>query len=77
MKYLIYQGLTNHKIKGKYGHSKKNNYWETSGILEKEAFAHMFEAMMIKGEKLKIFKDYFPNSFEYFHQIINRLGEQI
>ena len=71
----VFQGLTNHKIKGKYGHSKNPNYWNNPQALEKEAFAHMTEVMMIKGEKLDIFKVYFPESYRYFYKKIVELGE--
>ena len=71
----IFQGLTNHSIYGKYGHSRKPNYWENLQAIEKEAFAHMTEAMMIKGDKLKILKTYFPESYRYFYNLIAKLGE--
>lgn len=70
----IYQGLTNHQISGKYGHKENPNYWANPKALEKEAFAHMSEAMMIKGEKLNIFKLYFPQTYQYFYDFIKRLG---
>ena len=70
----IFEALSGTNIKGKYGHAN-NAYWMNDKALEKEAFAHMTEVMMIKGEKLEIFKHYFPESYQYFYRQIVKLGE--
>ncbi len=69
----IFEALSNLTLKGKYGH-QDILYWKRKNAIEKEAFAHMTEVMMIKGEKLKIFKTYFPVSFQYFYNLIIMLG---
>ena len=59
----IMGGLTNGTLQGQYGHRK--SYW-TGTALEEEAVAHMFECTMIGGERLAVFKRYFPTAYDYF-----------
>lgn len=59
----IMGGLTGCTVQGLYGHRK--SYW-TGTALEQEAIAHMFECTMIGGERLDVFKRYFPTAYDYF-----------
>jgi hypothetical protein len=56
-------GITRKRIKGLYGHEAK--YWEkyTPGT---EAMASMYEAMMAKGERLRLMKEYYPNAYQMY-----------
>ena len=56
-------GLTNCTLQGGYGHNK--SYWHGTA-LEDEAIAHMFECTMLGGERLAVFKKYFPTAYDYF-----------
>ena len=59
----IMGGLTNCTLQGGYGHNK--SYWHGTA-LEDEAIAHMFECTMLGGERLAVFKKYFPTAYDYF-----------
>ncbi len=69
----IYDGLTNHRVTGGYGHQSPPNYWKRPGALERETVAHLFEAKMMKGERLDILKRYFPQTWDYFEAFIHTL----
>lgn len=64
-------GLTNNRIQGAYGHD--SGYWKRLYAVEAETVAHMFECTMMKGERLEIFKKYFPSSYSYFYDYIMNL----
>ncbi|WP_127575268.1 minor capsid protein [Paenibacillus barengoltzii] len=66
----IYGGATRHRIRGLYGHTIK--YWEQlPNALEKEAFAHMFEASFDPtGKRAKLMREYLPKSFALFEKIL-------
>ena len=66
----IMGGLTNNNVIGVYGHNK--SYWKGKA-LEQETIAHMFEAMVMGGERLATFKAYFPTAYEYFIKFIHTL----
>ena len=38
-----------------------------------EAVAHMFEARMMKGERLDVIRTFFPNAYRQFEDTIRRL----
>lgn len=42
-------------------------------MVEQEAIAHLFEAKMMKGERLKVFKKHFPKTYEKFEAFIDAL----
>lgn len=63
----IVGGLTKTKLQGMWGHPA--SYWKTRKP-STEAVAHMFEAKYMKGERLEVFKKYFPNSYQYFEDSI-------
>ncbi len=64
----ILTGLSESKIAGKYGHDE---YYYIKGNVEKEAFAHFFEAgMSYKPLKQMYFQEIFPNAHKVFEQIV-------
>lgn len=68
----IIGGITNNKIKGRYGHSKK--YWKKQHKLEREIFAQMFTtAGNDDFRQLEIFQKYLPNTFKEFDNLIRRI----
>lgn len=68
----LWHGLTNGRVSGRYGHFSKG-YWDYPGMVEQEAVAHLFEAKMMKGERLDVFKRYFPKTYEKFEAFIDAL----
>lgn len=69
----IIGGLTNNKCVGKYGHFKKD-YWNKPHKLEKEAFAHFYEATIRNDtEKLERIKYVFPNAYKEFEKVVASL----
>ncbi|WP_312337219.1 hypothetical protein [Anaerospora hongkongensis] len=72
----IVEGLTDGRVGGilnyHYGHGKA--YWDNPQALVIEAIAHIFEASMMKGERLEIIKQYFPNAYTYVKAEFDRLG---
>lgn len=61
--------ITDGKCKGKYRHNKAYN--EKTNILEKEAFAHFFEAYARNDmNKLSILEQMFPNAIRLFYKMI-------
>ena len=69
----LFGGISGKQLEGGYGHAK--SYWK-GDALETEAIAHMFEAKFMKGERLEVFKKYFPNSYGYFDEFIEKGVEQ-
>lgn len=68
----IIGGITNNKIKGGYGHTKK--YWKEQHKLEREIFAQMFTmAGNDDLKQLEVFQKYLPNIFREFDNLIRRL----
>lgn len=63
----LIDGISKGKCSGNYGH--KRSYWTNHGALEKEAFAHMFEASFDSG-KYNLMKQYFPNALAEFEQML-------
>ena len=64
----ILKGLSNGEIEGKWGHS--DNYY-TDKKIEREAFAHFFEAgMSYKPQKLLYILEVFPNAYDRFNEMI-------
>lgn len=68
----LFGGLSDGKCKGRFHHSME--YWNKSGTLEKEAFAHFFSAT-VTGEdvKLKTIEEVFPQAYEEFIRIVRDL----
>lgn len=63
----LIDGISKGKCSGNYGH--RRSYWKNPGALEKEAFAHMFEASFDSG-KYALMKQYFPNALAAFEQML-------
>lgn len=63
----LLDGISKGKCSGMYGH--KRSYWSNQGSLEKEAFAHMFEASF-DSNKYALMKQYFPNALAEFEQML-------
>lgn len=70
----IFDGVTDGKIKGHYGHSQIEGYWQKPGALEKETFAHMFYAQFNPAE-YALMKIYFPNAFKEFNSMLERITD--
>lgn len=61
-------GLTDNQCKGRYMHY--NSYWrKNESRLEKEAFAHFFEASF-NTEKIKLVREFFPTAYEAYEEVI-------
>ena len=68
----IMSGITNNEVRGRYKHN--NKYWKKPHKLEREIFAQMFTAAGNEDIKqLDIFKEYLPNIFREFDNLIRRL----
>ena len=64
----LYDALSGGKCSGRYAHNA--GYWKRDPeSIEKEAFAHMFEATF-DSEKTQYMQQYFPNAFEEFKKLI-------
>ena len=68
----ILSGITNREIEGLFWHKKK--YWKKPNKLERETFVQLF-VMAAEDDiyQLNLFKQYFPNIFREFDNIIRRL----
>lgn len=69
----IYGGVTRHKVRGLYGH--RLDYWkQLPNAIEKEAFAHMFEASFDPdGKRAELMREYLPKSFALFEKILEAI----
>ncbi|MFB0840970.1 minor capsid protein [Paenibacillus oleatilyticus] len=69
----IYGGATHRMVQGKYGHPPA--YWrQLPNAVEKEAFAHMFEASFDpSGKRLSLIKEFLPTAFEVFKKILEEI----
>lgn len=63
----LIDGISKGKCRGMYGHAR--SYWTEPGALEKEAFAHMFEASF-DSDKYALMKQYFPNALAEFEKML-------
>ena len=61
-------GLSKNKCVGNYGHWKVS-YWSNPGAVEKEAFAHMFEAQF-DPDKHALMQKYFPDALAEFERLL-------
>jgi hypothetical protein len=66
----IVGGLTNNRLTNGWGHSA--DYWKRMSP-KVEAVAEMFEAQMMKGERLEVMREYFPTAYDQFVQTIKKL----
>lgn len=69
----IYGGVTRKRVQGIYGHNPK--YWQQlPNAIEKEAFAHMFEASFDPtGKRAELMRKYLPKAFALFQQILEAI----
>lgn len=68
----IVGGITDNKCVGRYSHRKE--YWKKSKKLEKEAFAHFYEATARNDNvKLDAIKSMFPNAYREFERIVGSI----
>lgn len=66
-------GMTKNQCVGEYLHTKPG-YWETPNRLEREAFAHFFEATARNDiEKLTAIKEMFPNAYSEFEVLLEEI----
>jgi hypothetical protein len=70
----IFHGATNKKVNGGYGHYK-TDYWKQDHRLSTEAFAEMYDANMANQGQLDKIKEYFPESYKVFQEILNKIAE--
>ena len=68
-------GLTEGRMEGTYAH--RDNYWEEDGSIEREAFAHFFEASMSENQesRLEPLRRYFPESYEVFREMLTQINQ--
>lgn len=71
----IVGGITKNKCVGKYSHT--NNYWEMSFMLEREAFAHFYEAYARNdGEKIEMLSQMFPEATRIFKELLEDICQR-
>ena len=63
----ILGGLSKNRCMGSYGH--RTAYWSNHGAVEKEAFAHMFEAQF-SADKYALMQKYFPAALAEFERLL-------
>ena len=64
-------GLTHNSVAGPYSHD--DEYWEEAPFaLEREAFAHMFQAQFFP-EQLQIMRRYFPQALAEFERLLSEV----
>lgn len=63
-------GVTKRRVEGAYGHP--GDYWSTHTPAT-EAIAHMYEASILKGERLATMQEYYPDAYKLFTETLERL----
>lgn len=66
------EGATKARIQCGVGHGK--SYWKADETLATEAFAEMFSATMANTESLEVIKQYLPNSYNVFLDIVKHIN---
>lgn len=66
----LFGAMSNNQCIGSYGHTEPG-YWDESGRLGREAFAHFFEAVS-RGDEVKtaLLKQAFPQAFSIFEKML-------
>lgn len=67
----LFGGLSKNRCVGSYGHWRVS-YWSNPGAVEKEAFAHMFEAQF-STDKYTLMQKYFPTAFAEFERLLSEV----
>ncbi|MEG1515851.1 MAG: hypothetical protein RSD95_13260 [Clostridia bacterium] len=64
-------GVTNNCVVGRYMHQQED-YWQTHtpGV---EAIAHMYEATVLKGERLAVMQEYYSEAYKLFTDTMSKL----
>ena len=65
----LFGGMSGNRCVGSYGHWNKR-YWKLPGAVEKEAFAHMYEAQF-SADKYALMQKYFPTALAEFEKLLN------
>lgn len=65
----LFGGMSANKCVGSYGHWNKR-YWKLPGAVEKEAFAHMYEAQF-SADKYALMQKYFSTALAEFEKLLN------
>lgn len=68
----IFSGATNNRSRGEFGH--KTSYWKNPINLPAEAFTQMFSASIVNPQGLKIIKQYFPESYKIYKEMLNSMN---
>lgn len=68
----LLDAATHGKICIGWGHEPQ--YWQTSGNLQKEAFAHFFEASMGADDKVQYLRYFFPTAFNVFDTMLEDIA---
>jgi hypothetical protein len=71
--------LSGNKITGRFNH--EDTYWMQPGSVEKEAFAHFFEASMgndpfVSENKKSILQENFPRAWNEFEKMLEQIANQ-
>ncbi len=66
----LFGGLSENKCLGNYKHD--DSYWIRKGAIEKEAFAHMYEAQF-DPNKYALMNKYFPHALSEFEKLLNEV----
>lgn len=66
----IIGGLTKNECVGKSKH--RTEYWDNPGSLERETFAHMFEALFDE-KKYALLQEFFPNALDEFIKMLEEI----
>lgn len=71
----IFGAFTQNTVVGWTGHDV--DYWtkDAYGLAGREAFAEMYAAEITAPESLKMFKKYFPKSYEIFQEMLRGIAE--
>ena len=64
----LFGGMSRNRCLGNWYH--KAPYWKNPGALEKEAFAHMYEAQF-SADKYTLMQKYFPSALAEFEKLLN------
>lgn len=79
----IHHEFNDNKQWGKYGHHTKEiggkrvydeSYWDREKQLEKETFAHLYEAFMGNTQKRDILKNVMPKTCDAFSKVLRKYG---
>lgn len=79
----IHHEFNDNRQWGRYGHHTKEidgkrvydeSYWDREKQLEKETFAHLYEAFMGNSEKRQIIRNVMPKTCDAFINVLKKYG---